>query len=73
MREIPGTPLHSSAGTPEGFPMSTLSATSAGVNASGGNASPGASFESSPFVSEENEVDDSPSPELRGRAARELR
>ena len=73
MKEIPGTSVHSSAGTPEGFAMSTPPATSAGVNASGGTVSPGASVESSPSVSEEDEVDDSPSPELGGRAARELR
>ena len=53
--------------------MSTPPAASAGVNASGGTASPGASVESSPSVSEEGEADDSPSPELGGRAAHELR
>ena len=73
MREIPGTPVHSSAGTPEGFAMSTPPATSAGVNASGGTASPGASVESSPSVSEEDEADDSPSPKLGRRAAHKLR
>ena len=53
--------------------MSTPPATSAGVNASGGTANPGASVESPPSVSEEDEMDDSPSPELGGRAARRLR
>ena len=42
MREIPGIPVHSSAGTPRRFAMSTPPVTSAGVNASGGTASPGA-------------------------------
>ena len=69
MREIPGTPVRSSAGTPGGFAMSTPPATSAGVNASGGTASPGASVELSPSVSEE----DKPSPKLGGRAVHELR
>ena len=53
--------------------MPTPPATSAGVNASGGTASPGASVESSPSVSDEDEADGSPSPELGGRTARELR
>ena len=73
MREIPGTPVLLCTGTPRVFAMSTSPVTSAGVNAFGDNASPGASVESSPHVSEEDEVDDSPSPELSGRAARELR
>ena len=73
MKEIPATSVHSSAGTPGGFAMSTPPATSAGVNGSGGTVSPGASVESSPSVSEEDEVDDSPSPELGGRATREMR
>ena len=73
MREIPDTPVYSSAGTAGGFPMSTSPATSVGVNASRGTASPGAMAESSPSVSEEDEVDDSPSPKLEGRAAHELR
>ena len=73
MREISGTPVHSSAGITGGFAMSTSPATSAGVNAFRGTASPGALVESSPSVSEEDEVDDSPSPKLGGRAARELR
>ena len=73
MREIPGTPVHNSAGTPGAFAMSTPPATSAEVNASGSIACPGASVESSPSVSEENEADDSPSPKLGGRAAHELR
>ena len=73
MREIPGTPVRSSAGTPGGFGLSTPPATSAGVNVSGGTASPGASVELSPPVSEEDEADDSPSPEVGGSAARELR
>ena len=62
MREIPGTPVHSSEGTPKGFSMSTPPATSAGVNVSGDTASPGASVESSPSVSEGDEADDSPLP-----------
>ena len=73
MREIPGTPMHSSAGTPGGVDMSTRPATSAGLNASGGTASPGALVESSPSVSEEAGVDDSPSPELGRRTAHDLR
>ena len=73
MREIPGTPVHSSEGTPKGFSMSTPPATSAGVNASGDTASPGASVESSPSVSEGDEADDSPLPKLGGRTAHELR
>ena len=48
MREIPGTPVHSSAGTPGGFAMSTPPVTSAGVRPSGGTARPGASVELSP-------------------------
>ena len=72
MREIPGIPVHSSAGTPRDFAMSAPPATSAGVNTSGGTASPGALVKSSPSVSEEDEMDDSPSPKLGGRAAREL-
>ena len=52
--------------------MFTPPATLAEVNASGGTASPGASVESSPSVSDEDKVDDSPSPELGGRAAHEL-
>ena len=43
------------------------------VNTSGGTVSPGASVGQSPSVSEEDETDDSPSPELGGRAARKLR
>ena len=73
MRDIPDSPGHSNAGTPRGFAVSTSPATSVGVNASGSTASPGASVESSPFVSEEDEADDSPSPELGGRAAHDLR
>ena len=73
MREIPGTPVHSSGGTTGDFAMSTSPATSAGVNAFRGTVSPGALVESSPSVSEEDEVDDSPSPKLGGRAAHELR
>ena len=72
MRKIPGTPMHSSAGTPGGGVMSTSSASSAGVNTSEGTASPGASVESSPSICEK-EADDSPSPKLGGRAAHELR
>ena len=70
---IPRSPVHSSASTPGEFAISTHPATSAGVNASGGSANLGASFESSPSVSGEVEADDSPSPELGGRATRELR
>ena len=73
MRDIPGIPVHSSAGTTGGFVMSTSPATSAGVNASRGTASPGALAEWPSFVSEEDEVDDGPSPKLGGRAAHELR
>ena len=73
MREILGTPVHSSAGTPGGFAMSRPPVTSAGVNASGGTAIPGALAASSPSISEEDEVDDNPSPKLGGRAAHELR
>ena len=73
MREIPGTSVHSSAGTPGGSVMSTPPATSAEVNAPGGIASPGASVESSRFVSEKDETDYTPSPKLGGRAARKLR
>ena len=50
MREILGTYVHSSAGTPGSFAMSTPPATSIRVNASGGTASPSASVESSPSV-----------------------
>ena len=73
MREIPGTPVYSSAGTPRGFAMSTAPVTSAEVNASGGTASPGALADLSPSVSEEDEVDDNPSPKLGERAAHDLR
>ena len=73
MREIPGTPVHSSAGTPGGFAMSRPPATSAGVNAFGGTASPGALVESSPSACEEDEADNSPTPKLGGRATHELR
>ena len=73
MREIPGTPVHSSAGTPRGFATSTPPVTSAEVSASGGTASPGALVQSSPSISEEDEADDSPSPKLGGRAAHELK
>ena len=60
MREMPGTLEHSSADSPGGFAISMPPATSAGVNASGGTASPGASVDLSPSVSEEDEADDSP-------------
>ena len=50
MREIPGTPVHSSACTPRGFPMFTPLVTSSGVNAPGGTASPGALVEPSPSI-----------------------
>ena len=49
MSEIPGIPVRSSAGTPGVFAMSTPPTTSAGVNASGVTASPGASVEWSPI------------------------
>ena len=65
--------MRSSAGSPGGFAMSTPPAISAAVNVSGGTASPGASVESSPSVSEEDDADDSPSREVGGRAVRELR
>ena len=48
MRDITGTPVHSSAGTPGDFTMSTPPVTSAVVRASGGTARPGASVEWSP-------------------------
>ena len=73
MRDILGTPVHSSPGNPAGFAMSTPPVTLAGVNASGSTASPDALVESSPSVSEEDEVDDSPSVKLGGRAVHELR
>ena len=73
MREILGTSVHSSESSPGGFAMSTPPVTSAGVNASGGTTIPGALVESSPSVSEEDEVDDSPSLTLGGRAVHELR
>ena len=72
MEEILGSPVHSSAGTSWNFAMSTPPATSFGVNASGGTASPGVSVES-PSVSEEDEADDYPSPKFGGSTARELR
>ena len=53
--------------------MSTRPATSAGVNASGGTASPGASVKLPTSISEEDEADDSPLPELGGRISGELR
>ena len=73
MEEVPVLSVQNSAGTPGGGAMSTPSATSTGVNASGGTVSPGTSAEPSPSVFEEDEADDIPSPELGGRAARELR
>ena len=73
MREIPGIPVHSSAGTPGGVATFTAPATFAGVNASEGTVSLGVSAKSSPSVSEEDEANDSPSPKLGGRAAHELR
>ena len=57
VREIPGTLVHSSAGTPEGLAMSTPPAASVRVNASGGTLSPGASVESSPHIFEEDGPD----------------
>ena len=56
----------------KGFAMSTPPVTSAEANASGGTASPGALVESSPSVCDEDEVDDSRSLKLGGRAAHEL-
>ena len=73
IKEIPGSSVHSSAGTPGDFAMSTPPATSAGVNASGVTASPGASVESPSSVLEEDEADERPSPELGRRASRKLR
>ena len=73
MRAIPDTPVHSGAGTPGGFATSTTPAILVGVNASGGTTSTDASVKSSSSVSEEDEADDSPLPELAGRAAHELR
>ena len=73
MEEISGSSVQKNAGTPGGGAMSTPSATSTGVNASGDTVRPDASVESSQSVSEEDEADDSPSSELGGRAAHELR
>ena len=74
MEEVPGSLVQSSVGTPRGgVAMSTPHVTSAGVNAFGGTVSPGASAESSSYVSEEDEANDSPSPELGGRTVCELR
>ena len=73
MRDIPSTPVRSSAGTLFFFAMSTPPATSAGVKVVGGTASPGASVKLSPSVSEEDEVDDSPSSKRGERTAYELR
>ena len=73
MREIPGKPVHSSAGIPGGVATSTPPVTLAGICAPEGTASHSASVESPPSVSEENEADDSPLPKLGGRAAHELR
>ena len=56
-----------------GGATSTPSAISADVNASGGTASSGVSIEASPSVSKRNEVDNSPSLELEGRASSEQR
>ena len=53
--------------------MSTPLATSTEVNTYGSTANSGASIESQPSVSEEEEADDSSSLELGGRAAREVR
>ena len=60
IKDISGTPVHSSAGTPRGFAMSTPPATSAWVSTSGGTASPGASVESPLSVSEKDEASDNP-------------
>ena len=72
-KEIPGSPVCRSSSTPGGFAMSTLPATLAGVKASGGTASPGASVESSPSVLEEDEANGCHLSELGGGATRELR
>ena len=69
IEEVQDSSVQSSAGTPGGFATSTPSGTSVGVNASGGTASPGASVESSPYVSEEDEADDIPSSGLGGLSA----
>ena len=53
--------------------MSTPSAVSAGFNPSGGTASLGASVKPSQDVSEEDEADGGPSPELGRRTALKLR
>ena len=73
IKEISGTSVHSSAGTPRGFARSTPPATSARVNTSGGTASPGALIESLSSVFEEDDARDRSSPELGGRADRKLR
>ena len=72
-RETLGTRVHSNEGNSRGFAISTPPTTSARVNVSGGIASPGASVESSSFVSEEDKADDSSPPKLGVRAAHELR
>ena len=58
MKKVPGSAVQSSASTPGEFAMSTPSATSMGVKASEGTASPGASIKSSPSVSNKDEVDE---------------
>ena len=64
--------VQSSADTPLRGATPTAPVTSAGVNASGGTASPDASVEGQ-YVPERDEINDSPSPELVGRATYELR
>ena len=73
MKEIPGLPVHSSAGTSGGFAMSYAPCNIGRGRSVWGHCQPGASIESSPSVSEEDEADDSPSPELGGSPARELK
>ena len=73
MKEIPGSPVHSSAGTPRRVPTSTPPASSVGVNASGSTVSTDALVESSPSVFEEDDAHYSPSSELGERTVRKLR
>ena len=70
--DLANSQLQRSAGTPFSVATPTPSALSAGANASGANVSPGPSVEES-SVSEGHEIDDRISPELGGKAARELR
>ena len=57
----------------EGDTKSAPPPSSVGVHASRGPTSPSVSVQSSSYVSEENKVDNTPSPELGGRATNELR